>query len=183
MTRRLSHGASASIKTIDAAVRHLDGDHPTLAKPNPHYSKFVKSITRVYPGGSANEDGDDGLWPEGLDDSPCYEPTFNLMINLDMLDQDVMDTIAKHADAAGLQILDEQNGLLYGPGPAVISIHDERRKAAPHQFVLDALSALSPRTHAMFGCLAVYVEEKIVFILRDKRDAAADRPQPRGRLP
>ncbi|MGP8244283.1 MAG: hypothetical protein ACLQVN_07165 [Bryobacteraceae bacterium] len=42
------------------------------------------------------------------------------------------------------------------------------RKAVPHEFVLDALAALSPRTRSMFGCLAVYVGEKIVLILRDK---------------
>ena len=43
-----------------------------------------------------------------------------------------------------------------------------RRKAVPHEFVLDALAALSPWTRSMFGCLAVYVGEKIVLILRDK---------------
>ncbi|MFZ1135158.1 MAG: hypothetical protein WAN69_09445 [Candidatus Korobacteraceae bacterium] len=48
------------------------------------------------------------------------------------------------------------------------------RKAAPHEFVLDALAELSPRTNPMFGCLAVYVEEKIVLILRDKRQPDAD---------
>jgi hypothetical protein len=49
------------------------------------------------------------------------------------------------------------------------------RKAAPHEFVLEALSAVSPRTNPMFGCLAVYVGEKIVLILRDKgRDKRAD---------
>ena len=49
-----------------------------------------------------------------------------------------------------------------------------RRKAVPHQFVLDAIVALSPITRPMFGCLAVYVENKIVLILRDKRDETAD---------
>jgi len=48
------------------------------------------------------------------------------------------------------------------------------RKAVPHAFVLDALAPLSPRTHPMFGCLAVYVGEKIVLILREKRDHTAD---------
>ncbi|MGA9564382.1 MAG: hypothetical protein WBS19_02550 [Candidatus Korobacteraceae bacterium] len=48
------------------------------------------------------------------------------------------------------------------------------RKAVPHEFVLDALAELSPRTNPMFGCLAVYVEEKIVLILRDKRQPDAD---------
>jgi hypothetical protein len=48
------------------------------------------------------------------------------------------------------------------------------RKAVPHKFVLDALAELSPRTNPMFGCLAVYLGEKIVLILRDKREPAAD---------
>ena len=48
------------------------------------------------------------------------------------------------------------------------------RKAVPHEFVLDALAELSPRTNPMFGCLAVYVGEKIVLILRDKREPSAD---------
>ena len=42
------------------------------------------------------------------------------------------------------------------------------RKAIPHQFVLEALDAVSPRTNPMFGCLAVYAGPKIVLILRDK---------------
>ena len=49
-----------------------------------------------------------------------------------------------------------------------------KRKPVPHQFVLDAIAHLSPRTNPMFGCLAVYVGEKIVLILRDKRDQTAD---------
>ena len=50
----------------------------------------------------------------------------------------------------------------------------KQRKPVPHAFVLDALAPLSPRTHPMFGCLAVYVQDKIVLILRDKRDPTAD---------
>jgi hypothetical protein len=49
-----------------------------------------------------------------------------------------------------------------------------QRKAVPHEFVLDAISALAPKTRSMFGCLAVYVGAKIVLILRDKRDQTAD---------
>ncbi len=45
------------------------------------------------------------------------------------------------------------------------------RKRVPHEFVLEALAALSPRTRPMFGCLAIYVEDKIVLILRDKDKA------------
>jgi hypothetical protein len=50
----------------------------------------------------------------------------------------------------------------------------KRRKAVPHEFVLDAIVSLSPVTHPMFSCLAVYVDDKIVFILRDKHDKSAN---------
>lgn len=48
------------------------------------------------------------------------------------------------------------------------------RKAVPHAFVLEALAELEPRTNPMFGCLAVYVGEKIVLVLRDKTPPDAD---------
>ncbi len=48
------------------------------------------------------------------------------------------------------------------------------RRAVPYEFVLDAMAALSPRTRPMFGCLAVYVRDKIVLFLRDKAKFPAD---------
>jgi hypothetical protein len=50
----------------------------------------------------------------------------------------------------------------------------KQRKPIPHAFVLDAISTLSPYTHPMFGCLAIYVKDKIVLILRDKPTNTAD---------
>jgi hypothetical protein len=50
----------------------------------------------------------------------------------------------------------------------------KKRKAVPHQFVLDAIAPLSPYTRPMFGCLAIYVKDKIVLILRDKPESTAD---------
>jgi hypothetical protein len=50
----------------------------------------------------------------------------------------------------------------------------KKRKSVPHEFVLDAIALLSPRTRPMFGCLAVYVEDKIVLVLRDKGQTTAD---------
>jgi hypothetical protein len=50
----------------------------------------------------------------------------------------------------------------------------KRQKIAPHDFVLDALVPLAPTTRQMFGCLAVYVEDRIVVILRDRTDYPAD---------
>ena len=48
------------------------------------------------------------------------------------------------------------------------------RKKAPYEFVLEALSPASPWTRPMFGCLAIYVGEKIVLILRDKQGRHPD---------
>ena len=49
-----------------------------------------------------------------------------------------------------------------------------REKPLPHEFVLDEIAPLSPVTRPMFGCLAVYVEDKIMLILRDKHESRAD---------
>ena len=54
------------------------------------------------------------------------------------------------------------------------SLLPKQRKPIPHAFVLDALSPLSPHTRPMFGCLAIYVKDKIVLILRDKPKSSAD---------
>jgi hypothetical protein len=48
------------------------------------------------------------------------------------------------------------------------------RKKIPYEFVLDALAGLSPWTRPMFGCLAVYVGDKIVLILREKPGSTSD---------
>ncbi len=50
----------------------------------------------------------------------------------------------------------------------------KQRRRVPHEFVLDALASLSLRTNPMFGCLAVYAGDKIMVILRDKREKTAD---------
>jgi hypothetical protein len=50
----------------------------------------------------------------------------------------------------------------------------KQRKPVPYEFVLDAIAPLSPETRSMFGCLSVYVEDKIVLILREKRDVTED---------
>ena len=63
------------------------------------------------------------------------------------------------------------------PGPRALDsafFAPKPRKPIPHEFVLDALSPLSPETRPMFGCLAVYVGNKITFILRDKPKSSSD---------
>lgn len=46
-------------------------------------------------------------------------------------------------------------------------------KNIPFSFILDYLMPMQPRIRPMFGAHAVYVEEKIVFIVRD-RDSHTD---------
>jgi hypothetical protein len=48
------------------------------------------------------------------------------------------------------------------------------RKSPPFAFVLEAIAELSPWTRPMFGCISVYVGEKIMLILRDKPTYASD---------
>jgi hypothetical protein len=47
-------------------------------------------------------------------------------------------------------------------------------RKVPFDFVLDELADLAPWTRPMFGCTAVYVDERIVFILREKAGADSD---------
>jgi len=42
----------------------------------------------------------------------------------------------------------------------------KQRKAIPHAFLLDSIAPLWPPARSMFGCLAVYVQDKTVVILR-----------------
>jgi hypothetical protein len=48
------------------------------------------------------------------------------------------------------------------------------RKPLPYEFVLDELATLSPTVRPMFGCHAVYHNEKILLVLRQKEDYTKD---------
>ncbi|HTZ56673.1 MAG TPA: hypothetical protein VMB49_01185 [Acidobacteriaceae bacterium] len=48
------------------------------------------------------------------------------------------------------------------------------RKSLPYQFVVDAVSELPIQTRFMFGCVAIYVGDKIVLMLRDKQKQTED---------
>jgi hypothetical protein len=58
------------------------------------------------------------------------------------------------------------------PGEALFA--PQKRTPVPFEFVLDALAAADPQLRPMFGCVGVYVEERIVLILRDGREPAED---------
>jgi hypothetical protein len=56
--------------------------------------------------------------------------------------------------------------------PFIVNERDSAK--IPHAFVLDELDSLDPITKPMFGCRAVYVGPKIVFILRARGKPRAD---------
>ena len=63
--------------------------------------------------------------------------------------------------------------------PSASQLDDSRfapkpRKPVPHEFVIEALSPVATQTRLLFGCIAVYVENKIVLALRDKATAPLD---------
>jgi hypothetical protein len=60
------------------------------------------------------------------------------------------------------------------PDPDALFAASKPRRALPFDFVLAELEELGPFTRPMFGCHAIYVEDKIVFILRDKGDPRVD---------
>lgn len=47
-------------------------------------------------------------------------------------------------------------------------------KKIPFEFVMEALARANPRIKPMFGCQAIYLEEKIVLILRKRKDYEED---------
>jgi len=47
-------------------------------------------------------------------------------------------------------------------------------KTVPFEFVLEALARANPRVKPMFGCQAVYVGEKVVLLLRKRKEYEAD---------
>ncbi len=48
------------------------------------------------------------------------------------------------------------------------------RKPIPFAFVLDELEPLGAETKPMFGCLGVYLEGRMVLVLRDRQDEPHD---------
>jgi hypothetical protein len=49
-----------------------------------------------------------------------------------------------------------------------------KSKVVPFDFILDRLDRLQPTIRPMFGCHAIYIGEKIVFMLRKKETATRD---------
>jgi hypothetical protein len=60
------------------------------------------------------------------------------------------------------------------PDPEALFAARQRPKKVPFDFVLAEIDELGPVTRPMFGCHAVYVDEKIIFILRDKGNPRED---------
>jgi hypothetical protein len=48
------------------------------------------------------------------------------------------------------------------------------KKSIPFDFVLERLAPREPMVRPMFGCYAIYVDEKLVLILRERKDHPFD---------
>ena len=48
------------------------------------------------------------------------------------------------------------------------------KQKIPFEFVLEELDRVHPRVRPMFGCYAIYVGEKLVLILRQRKDHTDD---------
>jgi hypothetical protein len=48
------------------------------------------------------------------------------------------------------------------------------KKHLPFEFVLDYLYPKEPTIKPMFGCFAIYIDRKIVLVLRDRKEHPAD---------
>lgn len=55
------------------------------------------------------------------------------------------------------------------------SVIAKKKKTIPFEFVIEALYEKHPRTRAMFGCTAIYIKEKIMFILYDGKKSLPDK--------
>jgi hypothetical protein len=64
--------------------------------------------------------------------------------------------------------------LVTRPSPDEALFAPKKHKPVPYQFVFDALGPAEPTTRPMFGCVAVYVEERIVLAFRSDREPAED---------
>lgn len=105
------------VSTVQQAADFKYRPTSPVTEPTGHFAAFVERISEYYPDLSDDEEAQDrNLWPEGLSTDPGFGPVVNLLVNTDMMDPGVMAVIARQASLSGLQILDEQNGLLYGPG-------------------------------------------------------------------
>lgn len=74
--------------------------------------------------------------------------------------------------SAILRMVKKRKGPVVPPEEAMFAA--KKRKPIPYPFVLDALDEIGPETKPMFGSTAVYVEEKIVLILREKSPPDTD---------
>lgn len=119
-------------RTVEAAAAIIDRLPTPMPGGRERFEAFRTAICEYYPDLCADEDGaDHNLWPEGLPAGPVDDGVVNLLVETDLMDTGVMSVIAREAVGAGLQILDEQNGLLYGPGLEFIGMGDAKSQPLP----------------------------------------------------
>lgn len=111
------------LESVDAAVAYIERGGNGDQAPAERFARFVAAITQVYPDRSGeDEDGDDesNIWPEGVVAVVPTAAFVNIAVKTDAVDLKTLATIADKARAAGLQMLDPQNAMLYRADGTVV---------------------------------------------------------------
>lgn len=95
-----------SATTVEQATDYCYEDHPPFPTPNNRYTQFLAEVTRIHP-----EDGP--VWPENFLEGEVTDRVYNLGVNTECVTEQLMNEIALCVAAAGLQMLDPQNAMLY----------------------------------------------------------------------
>jgi hypothetical protein len=95
-----------SVMTVQQATDYCYADHPPFPTPNNRYTQFLAEVTRMHP-----EDGP--VWPENFLEGEVVDRVYNLGVNTECVTEQLMNEIALCVAAAGLQMLDPQNAMLY----------------------------------------------------------------------
>ena len=95
-----------SATTVEQATDYCYEDHPPFPTPNNRYTQFLAEVTRIHPEDSA-------VWPENFLEGEVTDRVYNLGVNTECVTEQLMNEIALCVAAAGLQMLDPQNAMLY----------------------------------------------------------------------
>ncbi len=128
----LSFIRAPGLLTVQTAADYVSNPPVPAPESTRHFAAFVERISEYFPDLCEDENAlDRNLWPEGLDRDELNGPVVNVQVNSDMLDPGVMSVIATQACLSGLQVLDEQNGVLYGPGLLSVDMSGGMSKRLP----------------------------------------------------
>lgn len=124
-----------SVMTVQQATDYCYADHPPFPTPNNRYTQFLAEVTRMHP-------EDSPVWPENFLEGEVTDRVYNLGVNTECVTEQIMNEIALCVAAAGLQMLDPQNAMLYRRDGTIVG--PSMRTRLISGFALQTLPALLP---------------------------------------